>query len=216
MRPPPPRPITKADYAALIQSDVELYPTDNPLTPSVLSKWFLRHPEFGMIYESFGCCIFVPLVPQTWQKFIDKEIEEVDLVDGIFDATATTTGELCLHLYHIEKTDKWTREFDRMAQVAIQDVRMIIHRLNSTCQGGPAIHVTGCSALTASPSGFKMTRDVFQMKVLHAPQEVLYRHRLDGHISIFQVGDVVSDDEWDKIGEVQLMANKDQAAALFA
>ncbi|KAF0693952.1 Aste57867_15135 [Aphanomyces stellatus] len=212
-RPPLPRPIDAGDFDALIKNDVELYPTENPLTPAVLSKWFAHHPEFGMMYDGFGCCVFVPLVPSTWQRFIRKEIEEADLVDGIFDAAASASGDLCLHLYHIEKTSQWSRAYDRMANVVLDDVRMLIARLNAS-RPSPlaAIRVVGCSALAASDAGFKMSRDVFHMTLLFEPEEFLYRHRQDGHVAIFQKSDVISDSEWIKIGEARLMAVEGEEA----
>ncbi|ETW06808.1 hypothetical protein H310_02958 [Aphanomyces invadans] len=209
-RPPLPRPIQASDYADLIKNDVELYPTENPLTPAVLAKWFAHHAQFGMMYDTFGCCIFVPLLPSTWNKFIRKEIEEAALVDGIFDAATSSTGELCLHLYHIEKSSKWTRQFERMAHVVIQDVCHLIRELNYDRSQSP-IRVVGCSALAVSDAGYRMSRDVFQMSLLFEPEEFLFRHRTRGHVTIVHALDCVGDrapspNEWEKFGEARLMA----------
>ncbi|ETV75706.1 hypothetical protein H257_10088 [Aphanomyces astaci] len=208
-RAPRHRAIEASDYDALIKKDIELYPTENPLTPSVLATWFRRHPEFGMMYDTFGCCIFVPLIPSTWNKFIRKEIDEANLVDGIFDATTSSTGELCLHMYHIEKSDKWTREFERMATVVLHDVCMLIHQLNRHHSPSLSpIRVVGCSALTASDAGYRMARDVFHMSLLFEPVEFLFRHCTLGHVAIFSAsdGELLSPNEWTKIGEARLMA----------
>ncbi|OQR87227.1 hypothetical protein ACHHYP_09350 [Achlya hypogyna] len=221
-RPPFPRPIAPSDYDAIIASDKEMYPTDSPLTPEAMAQWYMYQPEFGMIYDGYGCCIVVLVSKATWQAYVRKDIDEAGLVDGIVDALSSSNDEIGLHLYHIEKTQAWTRQFDRMANVVVRDLARILENLNAirmSKHGLKSLKVVGFSALTASDAGFRMAKNVFGMTQCHAAEEFLFRNRKSRELAVFTAHDLPQDEEeWEREGETRLMALEgiDACSYLFA
>ncbi|OQS05626.1 hypothetical protein THRCLA_02278 [Thraustotheca clavata] len=216
MRPPFPRPIEARDFDAIIASDKEMYPTDNPLTAQIMAKWFTHYPEFGMIYDGFGCCIIVPVTKSTWEAYIKQEIDESQLANGIFDGTSTIDSKIGLHLYHIEKSQAWTRQFDRMANIVLADIRTILYNINqrrATQLILKPLDVIGFSALAASDAGFNMAKKVFRMVPLYDAQEILYHNIKTQELAIFTTkNQPKSSNEWQIQGEVRLMALKGSSA----
>lgn len=105
------RAIKESDYAKLLELDKKVYPTDNPVTPEILDKWYQRNPEFGMIFEKNGSLegmlIAIPLNKSGWERLISGDLQEADLdSETIFDGSRD--NEIGIHVYHIEKfgTDK--------------------------------------------------------------------------------------------------------------
>lgn len=84
------RNLTQDDYSELLTLDSAIYPTDFPVTPSILNTWFKKNPEFGMVHEKdsavLGYFIVIPLNKEGWSKIISGELEECDLDEScIFD-----------------------------------------------------------------------------------------------------------------------------------
>ncbi|EQC37374.1 hypothetical protein SDRG_05591 [Saprolegnia diclina VS20] len=214
VRPPLPRPIAVCDFDAILASDKEMYPTDTPLTPEAMAQWYMFHPEFGMIYDGLGCCIVVPVTKATWTAYIRKEIDEAGLVNGVFDAATDEDGELGLHLYHIEKTPAWTRDYARMATVVLADLGRILENLRAARPKHlQPLQVVGFSALAASEAGYKTSRTTFKMTQLYEAEEFLYRHKTTRELIVVTPSDLPLDEtSWVKEGETRLMALEGVAA----
>jgi hypothetical protein len=221
MQPPRPRAITPSDLNAIIKSDVALYPTNSPLTPFILGQWFEKHPEFGTIYDNgLGCAIIVALVRSAWQKFVANEIEEAGLVDGIFDAAKSADGEIYLHLYHVEKSTSWSRDYPRMGIVVLNDLQHILRDVAHKRQHvygflATPLKVMGFSALAVSEAGFTLCRDIFRMTLVREPREFLYRHKTTKELIVLEKGSVVNSSEWIKESETRLMAVEGREACSF-
>lgn len=100
------RPIIQRDYPKLLELDRKVYPTNNPVTPKVLDKWFQNNPEFGMIFENskglYGMCIAIPLNKRGWNNLVSGKLAEADLDSKtIFDNSRDQ--ELGVHIFHLEK-----------------------------------------------------------------------------------------------------------------
>jgi hypothetical protein len=155
------RSITKDDFPLLLALDKKVYPTNSPVTGSILNKWFKKNPEFGIIIENqsvsksnvlggnstiSGVGIFVPLNLNGWKKLIAGELSESNLDDKtIFDVKRD--NQLCIHCYHLEKLDSTIEGFNKLC---FTELSQIIKRLK---QKNPELKVQGLSALSVTPCG---------------------------------------------------------------
>ncbi len=144
------KPIRKEDYKLLLELDKKVYPTDSPVTPDILTQWYQRNPEFGMIYKKenkiIGVCIVMPLNAKAWIKLINGELSESELnSDDIFDNSKDE--EIGIHGYHIEKLDKSVKEFYKTCLV---DLSAIVNNLRIK---NPKLKVIGFSGLCVTNEG---------------------------------------------------------------
>jgi len=108
------RPITSEDYKLILELDKKVYPTHSPVTKEIISKWYSKNPEFGLIYEEnkkiVGVCISIPLNKKGWTSLINGGITESELDEKmIFDSSHDK--EIGIHIYHIEKLDTNIKKF---------------------------------------------------------------------------------------------------------
>src|SRR3989304_2822432 len=94
------------EFSWLLGKDLEIYPTDKPVTESVLRNWYVRNPEFGITFREgskiIGTNITIPLNKKGWQGLIEGKLLESDCKDKyIFDCEKDC--ELGIHIYHIRK-----------------------------------------------------------------------------------------------------------------
>ena len=69
-------------FSWLLEKDKDIYPTDKPVTESVLRNWYARNPEFGIAFREgrkiIGANIIIPLNKQGWKGMIDGRLLESD------------------------------------------------------------------------------------------------------------------------------------------
>jgi len=155
------RPITKEDYKLLLQLDIKVYPTDNPVSSEILDQWFQNNPEFGMIFEENtevkGMLIIIPLTKDGWTKLINGNLAEADLNgDVIFNIERDNA--IGLHGYHMEKLDPNMKQFYNVAFKALAN---IIDNLKSS---KPNLEVCGFSGLCVTSDGINLCYNKFNCR----------------------------------------------------
>ena len=83
------RAIQEEDFRLILDSDKKVYPTNSPVTSEIIKSWYLRNPEFGMIFEDkngvVGMFIVIPLNKTGWEQLINGKLKESDMnSDKIF------------------------------------------------------------------------------------------------------------------------------------
>lgn len=98
--------IKKEDYPFLLTIDQKVYPTETPVTPTILDEWYKNNPEFGIIFEEnekiTGVLMVIPLSKKGWSGLISGELTEAD-IKGEFVFNPKVDDSIGLHCYHIEK-----------------------------------------------------------------------------------------------------------------
>ena len=174
------RSVRRSDYARIIESDKEVYPTANPVTEDVLDQWYKNNPEFGSILEQHnelrGMCIAIPLTTEAWKKLVSGDVSESELHgSAIFDASKD--NEIGIHIYHLEKSGQ-SKGFYKDALWALGE---ITHRLK---RKNPALRIIGFSGLCTSPQGISL----FQNKFNCQERDFVNREyvlRKDGRAEVF-------------------------------
>lgn len=154
------RKITKKDYAKLLELDKKVYPTDDPVTPEILDKWYQRNPEFGMIFEDKGnlegVLIAIPLNKKGWKNLISGKLQESNLnSETIFDNTKD--HEIGIHIYHIEKFNS-SREFYKKSLKGLNELT------NSLKEENPSLKIIGFSGLCVTSEGIGLFYNKFNCR----------------------------------------------------
>jgi ribosomal protein S18 acetylase RimI-like enzyme len=103
------RQILKKDYKKILQLDKKVYPTPKPVTEKIVSNWYSKNPEFGLVMEegkkAVGYLISIPINKGGWKRLISGNLVEAEMTDKqLFDAARDNS--VYIHIYHIEKFAK--------------------------------------------------------------------------------------------------------------
>ena len=144
------RPITAKDFEFIIDLDKKVYPLSGLITKKVISQWFVRNPEYGMIFEDegkiVGVCIIIPLNREGWEKMVKGKLFEFEVREkDIFK-----DNEIGLHFCHIEKLT----DIKNFTKLCFDDLRNILGNKK----------VIGMSAVCVSKSGLALFKDKFNFK----------------------------------------------------
>ena len=130
------RQITKKDYPKILKLDKKVYPTSKPVTQKILSIWYSKNPEFGVVLEKgrkvAGYLISIPLSKEGSEKLISGKLAEAEMTDKhIFDSKRDEF--VYIHIYHIEKfiPDRGITEL--MLKELMQNTKFKINRLSAYC-----------------------------------------------------------------------------------
>ena len=144
------RPIGKEDYPLLLKLDKKVYPTDSPVTKDMLSRWYAKYPEFGLVYEEngeiAGLCAAIPLSESGWTKLIEGKLSESDLDDETL-CDISRDSEIGIHIYHIEKLDKSIKHFH---EICLMDLARVMGMLKFN---NKSLKVIGFSGLCTTKEG---------------------------------------------------------------
>ena len=148
------------EFSWLLEKDKEIYPTDKPVTDSVLKNWYVRNPEFGITFRErhkiIGANIIIPLNKQGWKGLIDGRLLESDCKDKfIFDNNKDS--EIGIHIYHIRKESSIS-EFYKYAMEALTSVLLKLKNLNKL------LKVIGFSGLCVTKNGIGLFFNKFNCK----------------------------------------------------
>ncbi len=176
------RSISKKDYELLLKLDKKVYPTDNPVTSEILSNWYKKNPEFGMIFENdkgelVGMCITIPLNKNGWNKLISGKLSEADLNSKtLFDNSRDK--EIGLHIYHIERLSG-KKDFYKDSLNGLNEVIQNLRKVNKE------LTIIGFSGLCVTPSGIGLFYNKFNCKERKfVNQEHIFRK--EGKLNIFK------------------------------
>jgi deoxyhypusine synthase len=144
------RAIEPKDFKLILETDKRIYPTSSPVTEATIQSWYIRNPEFGMIFEKnkkiSGILIIIPLNKQSWLKLINGELKESEMTSKtIFDNSKDK--EIGLHAYHIEKLDKKINEFYKIAFEKLKE------KIENLKQQNPNLKINEISALSVTTEG---------------------------------------------------------------
>jgi deoxyhypusine synthase len=144
------RAIRPSDFDMLLEMDKKMYPTNSPVTKETIKSWYIRNPEFGMIYEKnnqiVGVFILIPLNDTNWKKLIDGKLKESEMnANTIFDNLKDK--KIGLHIYHTEKLDSNIKEFYKRNFL---DLSIILGKLK---KHNPRLKLEGISSFSVSESG---------------------------------------------------------------
>jgi len=177
------RSISKKDYELLLKLDRKVYPTDNPVTSEILSNWYKKNPEFGMIFEDDkgeleGVCISIPLNKNGWNKLINGKLSEADLNSKtLFDNSRDK--EIGLHIYHIERLSD-RNDFYKDSLNGLNDIIQDLRKIN------PSLKIIGFSGLCVTPSGIGLFYNKFNCRERKfVNQEHIFRK--EGKLKIFNI-----------------------------
>lgn len=138
-----------ADYDWLLEKDLEIYPTDKPVTKTTIEKWYINQPEFGIVFregnEIKGMNITIPLNRQGWEGLVNGDLLESDC-DDRFAFNNKQDTEIGLHIYHIRKTSGM-KGFYKDSLIALNQI------LDNLRKDNDNLKVIGFSALCVTKMG---------------------------------------------------------------
>jgi len=141
--------LREADYRWLLEKDLEIYPTDKPVTKEIIEKWYLNHPEFGIVFRDGngikGMNITIPLNRKGWEGLVNGELLESDCDDRYAFNNKQDT-EIGLHIYHIRKTGNM-KGFYKDSLIALNQI------LDNLRKDNDNLKVIGFSALCVTKMG---------------------------------------------------------------
>lgn len=152
------RAIKPKDYGLVLDLDRKVYPTASPVSKRDIRRWYIRNPEFGMIYEKpnkiCGVCIVIPLNAKAWKRLINGNLNESEMNEkDIFNNSKDQN--FGLHIYHIEKI-KPSNDFHK---TCLKDLALIINKLriiNRLRNTNKKLKLMGVSALCTSKKGIAL------------------------------------------------------------
>lgn len=152
------RAIKPSDFNLLLEMDKNVYPTSFPVTREIIKNWYVRNPEFGMIYEKegkiAGIMLIIPLNKESWKKLINGKLKESEMNNKtIFDNKKDK--EIGLHIYHLEKIDKTIKEFYK---ICLKDINEKVSKLKII---NPELRIVGLSALSVTSEGIGLFENKF-------------------------------------------------------
>ncbi len=150
------RKIEEKDFELILETDKKLYPTDSPVTKETIRSWYIKNPEFGMIFEKdlslIGNCIIIPLNKNGWKGLIEGKLKESDLTERYIFANSRDK-EICFHIYHIEKFSEEIREFYKIVLSEIASI------LNNLRKSNESLKIGGFSGLCVTSEGIGLFED---------------------------------------------------------
>ncbi|ORX90647.1 hypothetical protein K493DRAFT_339871 [Basidiobolus meristosporus CBS 931.73] len=181
------RAIEPSDFEAILASDIDVYPTESPLTLETLQKWYTHHPEFGMVYyhDGFdvdsgsgenssepiviGACSVVPLTAKGWLKLSCGEVIESQLEEDMLFNNAQPSGncEIGLHIYHMERYPTWssfsaqTGNKEKLGTLVLKSIQEILDQLRVTNRN---LKVIGLSGLCVSTAGINLFSNYYNCR----------------------------------------------------
>lgn len=155
------RKIQQKDIELILETDRRLYPTSSPVTREIINEWYVKNPEFGMIFEKnsklAGSLVVIPLNKMGWNGLVSGKLKEADLNEKyIFDNFRDK--EIGLHGYHIEKFDKNIKDFSKYA---FDKLMKIITDLKNRNNG---LEVIGFSGLAVTLDGIVLAERILKLK----------------------------------------------------
>jgi deoxyhypusine synthase len=150
-----------SDFKLILETDKKLYPTSSPVTESIIQSWYIRNPEFGMIFEKdnkiAGMCIIIPLNKENWQKLTDGKLKKSEMTPAtIFDNSKDE--EIGIHIYHIEKLDNSIKDFNK---IALESLSKLIEKLRHK---NKELTISGLSGLCVTAEGIGLFENKFKCK----------------------------------------------------
>lgn len=148
------RAIEPRDIELILKLDKQVYPTSSPVTKETIQSWYIRNPEFGIVFEkegkTVGLMIIIPLNKESWLKLINGKLKESEMTTKtIFNNEKDK--EICLHGYHIEKIDNSIKEFHKIALSQLKEVIASLRKQNSK------LDVCGFSTLSVTKEGIGLS-----------------------------------------------------------
>jgi D-3-phosphoglycerate dehydrogenase len=166
-------PINKSDYKRILRFDNIVYPTADSVTPAIMESWYIKNPEFGMVYKlggrPVGVWAIVPLKRSGWKKVINGELSESNISQkDVFNIQKD--DEIALHIYHVEKLLLTEDYYIRI----LSDLNKLIENLRKT---NPKLKIAGLSALGTSSLflGLFQNRFNFQEKKFISTEHILLK-----------------------------------------
>jgi len=152
--------ISEKNYEFILGLDRKIYPTAEPVSKETIKKWYIRNPEFGMIFEDgnkiSGVSVAIPLNKKGWNPLINGTLKESELNEStIFDNSRDK--EMGIHIYHVERFNG-TKEFFLRVLGALDEA---IKKLKSTNKG---LKIIGLSGLCVSIEGINLFEHKFNCK----------------------------------------------------
>ncbi len=120
---------SKDDLKTLELLDSTVYPVSKPCLVENYEKWYLRNPEFGMVYVNKdgiveGCAYIIPLKLESWNLLRKGLLEESTIEEShLFNKATDNEAGLCLHVYHIEK---FSRSSESITMRVLSDLSKIV------------------------------------------------------------------------------------------
>jgi len=144
------RQITPKDYNLILELDKKVYPTSKPVTKEVIASWYIRNPEFGMIFcengKIEGVFVVIPLNKESWNRLINGNLKEAEMTDKtIFDNLKDK--EIGIHIYHTEKFNQNIKDFYKYNFEELDKIIKILRSKNKN------LKIFGISAYSVSPPG---------------------------------------------------------------
>ena len=153
--------INEKDYDMILSLDKKVYPASSPVTKAIIKSWYINNPEFGVVFEDkkkiIGTLVAIPLNERGWKKLIDGKLKESEMTrETIFDNSKDK--KLGIHIYHIEKLDKNTKEFHK---TALNYLASLISKLK---EGNNNLEIIGFSGLCVTKEGINLFERSFSCK----------------------------------------------------
>jgi hypothetical protein len=137
------------DYEWLLEKELEIYPTDKPISRKTIDGWYIHHPEFGIVFRDKnkikGVNITIPLNRKGWEGLINGDLLESDCDDRYVFKNGKDQ-EIGLHICHIRKTGDF-KAFYKIALTALNDILTNLRKENKN------LKVIGLSALCGTRMG---------------------------------------------------------------
>ena len=137
------------DFEWLLEKDLEIYPTEKPVTKETIHKWYAGHPEFGIVFREAdiikGVNVTIPLNRKGWEGLIKGDLLESDC-DDRYVFKNERDKEIGIHIYHIRKTRE-LKEFHKIALTTLNNILVELKRENEN------LKVIGLSALCGTKMG---------------------------------------------------------------
>jgi hypothetical protein len=148
-----PRTLNEKDYKLILDMDKKVYPTFSPVTKDIIKSWYIKNPEFGVIFEEnqkiIGVLIAIPLNERSWKKLINGNLKESEMNEKtIFDNLMDK--KLGIHLYHIEKLDANIKEFYKISLTHLASLLDNLKKKNNN------LKIIGFSGLCVTPEGINL------------------------------------------------------------
>lgn len=153
--------LTEKDYELILEMDKKVYPTSSPVTKEIIKSWYIKNPEFGVVFEEnnkiAGVLIAIPLNKQSWKKLINGTLKESEMSKKtIFDNSQDR--ELGIHIYHIEKLDTNLKEFYKISLNYLASLLDNLKKKNNN------LKLIGFSGLCVTSEGINLFEKKFKCK----------------------------------------------------
>jgi len=130
------RQISRKDFSKILKLDKKVYPTQKPVTEEILSNWYSRNPEFGLVLEKggniVGYLVAIPLNKESWEELIFGNLAEAEMEDEhIFNSKKDK--QIYVHIYHVEKFIQDKKITRLMLEEMMQKTKFKIGGMSAYC-----------------------------------------------------------------------------------